>query len=284
MTTPEQIGAVREYYKGTADSYESWHPNFYHFGHFPSLFWLINNLYRTRSLLETNRRSIDTLTHKIVQFANIEAGDKVLDAGCGVGGVTRLLEEHGVEAYGINIVPHQLRLAVEATPRESFPHIHFSMQDFAQTAFPSGFFDKVMFVDCLTHASDKEEVMRETVRVLNPDKGTLVVTDIFQTPSVQNQPSEELSKLEGGMKIEVAGLDDFISLLKSLGFKSIDVQNGSRLVLPTVFILAVTNFFAQLTNKNPNLIKKGNREALVALSKLMLSKRAQYHLIRAKFD
>jgi len=76
-------------------------------------------------------------------------GARVLDAGCGVGGLSAALAERGAEVVGIDISPNLLDVARERTPAELLPQIRFEAGDMLDPSW--GAFDYVVAMDSLIH-------------------------------------------------------------------------------------------------------------------------------------
>ncbi|MBU0496594.1 MAG: methyltransferase domain-containing protein [Candidatus Thermoplasmatota archaeon] len=109
---------------------------------------------------------------------------KVLDAGCGVGGVSIYLAQKypDVRVVGITNVVEQVRMAEGLAQEEGVgASTEFLVGDFCDSGFSSNGFDGVFLVESLGYVADQMRLVREMYRVLKPG-GTLVVIDVFRTP------------------------------------------------------------------------------------------------------
>jgi cyclopropane fatty-acyl-phospholipid synthase-like methyltransferase len=162
-----QHGAVDAYYAETWWDYRIlWLDRralAFHFGHHDRT---------TRShadaLNNANRRLADT--------ARVAAGDRVLDAGCGVGGSSLWLARHRRAAVvGITCVGSQAARARRAARAQGDSPV-FVQGDFMAMPLRDGSFDVVWALESLCHGRDKAAFYREASRLLRPN-GRLVVAE-----------------------------------------------------------------------------------------------------------
>jgi SAM-dependent methyltransferase len=140
----------------------------------------------------------------LAERAGLKAGDRILDAGCGVGGSSIFLARaFGCRCVGITLVEDQARLArgfaaasmasngaapITGTPVPSGDRTHpgsggrarFVVNDFHVPAFKPGSFDAVWAVESFDHAVDKEAWVAAMFRLLKPG-GSLIIADGFRT-------------------------------------------------------------------------------------------------------
>ncbi|MFI5778110.1 methyltransferase domain-containing protein [Nocardia sp. NPDC051570] len=110
---------------------------------------------------------------------NFRAGQRILDAGCGVGGPARTIAASvaGLHITGVTLIQEQVDLAAEYTRTARLAEqITFVTADFNRLPFPDHFFDGAYTFDALCHSPDKATTYRELHRVLAPG-ATFVGTD-----------------------------------------------------------------------------------------------------------
>lgn len=96
-------------------------------------------------------------------------GKLVLDAGCGVGGVTQALVVRGARVIALDIGP---KLAAEARARCGCPAVVGTL---AATGFASNRFDVVVSSEAVEHTPDPRAAVRELYRLVRPG-GALVLS------------------------------------------------------------------------------------------------------------
>lgn len=106
----------------------------------------------------------DLLTH-----VELQAGDRVLDVGCGTGVVTRLAAERvgtSGSVVGLDVNPAMLDVAASATPTEAT--IEWRAASAEAIPFADESFDVVLCGLSLQFVKDREEALCEMRRVLSP--------------------------------------------------------------------------------------------------------------------
>jgi ubiquinone/menaquinone biosynthesis C-methylase UbiE len=110
------------------------------------------------------------------------ASGRVLDVGCGPGGITLLLaaELDGAHVTGVDLARHMLVLAEEK--RTASPHatrLAFRHADAKGLPFDDASFDAVVSNTILHHVPEPLAFLAEVRRVLRPG-GALLVRDLFR--------------------------------------------------------------------------------------------------------
>ena len=120
----------------------------------------------------------------LAKFAKIGRGDRVLDAGCGMGGTSLWLAgAQGANVVGITLGRDQAAAATEEAGRRSLlMSASFLVGDFTAMPFADGAFDVVWVQESLCHAFEKEKFFREAARVLSLN-GRLILADGMLTCS-----------------------------------------------------------------------------------------------------
>jgi tocopherol O-methyltransferase len=139
----------------------------------------------SEALLNTNRVLADR--------AAIKPGDRVLDAGCGVGGSSLwLARERGARVTAITPVPSQVALARRFIASGDLTgSVQVRQADYTAVPLPDASFDVVWALESLCHAEDKAAFYREAARLLAPG-GRIVVAEYMRTRRPLDAAGERL--------------------------------------------------------------------------------------------
>jgi len=178
MLTEEYHKKIVEYYNSTENAYkDSWDLDnslAIHYGYWDE---------KVRSFSESLLR----MNEVMMTHAGITSNDKVLDAGCGVGGSSiYLASKLGCRVTGITLSEKQRQQAsISAVQKNIAQLANFEVMDYCNTSFPDESFDVVWGCESICYACDKEKFIREAFRLLTPG-GRLVVADGFVTKFENN--------------------------------------------------------------------------------------------------
>lgn len=112
---------------------------------------------------------------QLVRMADPEAGQRLLDVGCGNGAAAvRLARTLGLEVTGVDIDPEQIDAAVEAST--DLAAVRFLVADATHLPFAEGEFDLVHTSKTMHHVREWQQALAEMARVLRPG-GQLLYND-----------------------------------------------------------------------------------------------------------
>jgi ubiquinone/menaquinone biosynthesis C-methylase UbiE len=114
-------------------------------------------------------RCIDKLGH------DFRGDESLLDAGCGDGGVARLLRERVGDVVGVDVTP--------SPEWQDAPQLRFEVANAEELPFPNASFDVVHSKDSLHHMEQPKRAMLEYRRVLRPGGTALIVEANRWNPS-----------------------------------------------------------------------------------------------------
>jgi SAM-dependent methyltransferase len=189
-------------------------------------------------------RGAERLTQRLLDAAGVRDGDRVLDAGCGLGGTIASLDQRcsGLALTGLNIDARQVTLAREKVRARAGNSVDFRVGDACEMPFDHASFDAVLAVECIFHFPSRARFFSEARRVLRRG-GRLTLCDFVSAPWVV--PSLTFAKRFLSWHIEAATgpidirctLDGYRKLAKDHGFSVHLVDDITTGTLPTYPVL-----------------------------------------------
>lgn len=183
-----------------------------------------------------HHEAVLNMNRVLANKAGIKANDKVLDAGCGVGGSCLwLARKRHAKMTGINITRKQLERARKLADNQGLSDmIEYKEASFLDTGFDDNTFDVVWGMEAVCYAEDKKEFLKEAYRVLKPG-GKIAVADGFLNDIDPDPKHKQMLNdwLDGWAVPNLWGKNRFEQDLKDVGFKNIDFTDGSKNVVPS---------------------------------------------------
>ncbi len=108
---------------------------------------------------------------KVLAFldrAGVTVDGRVLDAGCGGGGMPLSLAEHARQVVGVDLVNRFGDAGVRLGRERGLSHLHFLQADGMRLPFADGSFDLVLSHAVIEHVADAPLYLRECRRVMAP--------------------------------------------------------------------------------------------------------------------
>lgn len=174
----------------------------------------------------SHARSLLALNHVMAEHAHLRRGERVLDAGCGVGGTSLwLAEEYDATVVGVNVVEdHVERARRYARERHLGAQVRFEVADYARTGLPPSSFDVVWAQESACHAPDKSALAAEAFRVLRPG-GRLVMAEYHIVPG--RESSADLRVLQDGWAMTLDTEAGWRATFEAAGFTDLAVDDIS---------------------------------------------------------
>lgn len=182
------------------------------------------------------RQALAKINKVLATKVKISKRDRVLDAGCGLGGSAIFLaKEIGCRVTGITISAKQVKKARKYTIKNKVENlVNFQKRDYTKTNFPKNTFSVVWAIESVCHAKSKKDFAKEANRILE-NNGRLAVVDFFKTP--KNLTPREKKILDNWAQgWAVPGLltvEDFKQTLKEAGFINVKSDNVTTHIMPS---------------------------------------------------
>jgi SAM-dependent methyltransferase len=166
-----------------------------------------------------------------IENAELKDGQRILDAGCGVGGPARYFAAKlDVAVEGVTVSNFQVEKAKElAGEKQLKGTVNIRQGDYHKIdeLYGSNQFDRVLFLESFGHSDNKELLIEKAFNVLKPG-GMLYIKDLF----VREHPNAEdgvkidaiVSEINKAYRYNVADLNKILSAIRRLNYILIFVK------------------------------------------------------------
>jgi tocopherol O-methyltransferase len=273
---------IAEYYNVTQSHYEKW--------------WNLNNSLSLHygiwgkginsfeeSLVNTNRT--------MMELGNINESDKILDAGCGVGGAAMFLcYNKNVEVIGITLSEKQVNFASRiAKEKKLDSKVSFHVMDYNQTSYEDESFDVVWACESVSSATEKLLFIKEAFRILKKG-GRVILSDFFLSKDDQVDKNSWLNKWAGTWGISnFVSVEFFIENLENHGFFvkgnhdfTDEVYRSAKRLYYASLIGALPSELYNLFNPKSSKFAKGHYKCGYYQYKALMEGLWKYHIIYAE--
>lgn len=181
------------------------------------------------------RESLINTNCVLMDIAQVKKGERILDAGCGVGGSAIFLaKEKQAKVSGVTLSEKQYRYGkkhIEEAGLENLVDINIG--DYTETPFNNNTFDLIWALESLTSAPDKKKFAREAARILKPN-GRIIIADYFATGKNRPDPHNLLEKWRGLWSMaKFLDLDTYIDIFNNEGYKLIRREDVTDAIRPS---------------------------------------------------
>ncbi|XP_047328892.1 24-methylenesterol C-methyltransferase 2-like [Impatiens glandulifera] len=164
---------------------------------------------------------------------NAKPGNKILDAGCGVGGPMRAIAAHsGANIVGITINEYQVGRAKDHNKKAGLDSLCEVVRgNFLEMPFDDNSFDGAYSIEATCHAPNLNEVYSEIYRVLKP--GSLYVSYEWITTELYNGEDQNhvkiIQEIERGDALPgLRSYDEIAATAKKVGFEVVKEKDLAK--------------------------------------------------------
>ncbi len=240
---------IADYYNQTLNHYKRW--------------WKLDEVLAVHygywdGSVKNFKEALLKLNEIMAATAGIEPGQKVLDAGCGVGGsLFYLAREYGIKGVGITLSEKQMEFAEKLRRQKTFAgSLSFSLEDYCNTSFPDNSFDVVWCIESITSTPTKEKFAREAYRLLKKG-GKLIVADYYKL--ADHQLLEKWRKTWSMAPFVTSA--EFEKIVTSAGFNLLAGRNITGNIYPTSLKMYRASLLGALPSVFYNITHKTSRFA-----------------------
>lgn len=166
-------------------------------------------------------------------YANISKGDTVLDLGSGAGNdafVARAIVGDSGHIIGVDMTEKMVEKAASNTKVLGYTNVEFRLGDIENLPIENDSVDVVVSNCVLNLVPDKSAAFAEMYRVLKPG-AHFCVSDMVTKGTIPDSLRKE-AELYAGCVAGAIEQDDYLTLLKKVGFEEISVVKSRLIQLP----------------------------------------------------
>lgn len=241
----------------------------------------VADFYDRRSLTYDDNESLIQICHRLLEYAQVEAGQTILDIGTGTGhlaiALAQIIGDKG-RVVGIDISPRMLEQARIKVDELRFKNIELQLADAEALDYPINTFDRILCANTFPWLEDKEATLRLWHQFLKPGGqisihtpadtayiGAVVLRRVFAKHGILLEASNRLGSVEQCQ-----------NLFANAGFESIEIETEQR--------GSYTNLDKAKVTWEGSVVNPSATSLRVAGNNLSQLSSAQLSQIKAEFD
>lgn len=167
------------------------------------------------------------------EFAQIKPGDTVVDLGSGAGNdcfVARAIAGESGKVIGIDFTETMIEKARENADKLGFNNVEFRMGDIENIPIAANRADVVVSNCVLNLVPNKLQAFKEMFRIMKIG-GHFSVSDVVLVGELPDN-IKNAAELYAGCVSGAIQKDEYLKLLKEVGFENISVQKEKKVIVP----------------------------------------------------
>ena len=177
------------------------------------------------------------------EIANINRGDTVIDLGSGAGNdafvARRIVGETG-KVIGIDMTPEMVIRALQNNQKLGYQNVEFVLGEIENMANIASSVADVVISNCVMNlVPNKEKAFNEVFRTLKTG-GHFSISDIVSIGTLPNGILEA-AELYSGCVAGASEKGEYLGIIKSAGFKNIQIKKERKIDLPDNLLLNYLN-------------------------------------------
>jgi arsenite methyltransferase len=176
------------------------------------------------------------------EFANIKAGDLVIDLGSGAGNdsfVARSVAGATGKVIGVDFTEKMIEKARANAEKLGFHNVEFRYGDIEKLPVSNSVADVVVSNCVMNLVPDKVKAFQETFRVLKPG-GHFSISDIVLVGDLP-EGLRKNAEMYAGCISGAIQKNEYLHIIKDAGFVNIEIQQDKKITLPDEILSAYLN-------------------------------------------
>lgn len=172
------------------------------------------------------------------EFAQIRAGDTVVDLGSGAGNdafVARAIVGDTGSVIGIDMTPEMIDKARDNAAKLGFDNVEFRLGDIEAIPVDDASVDVVVSNCVMNLVPDKQKAFSETFRILKP-YGHFSISDIVLEGELPDSVRKS-AEMYAGCVSGAQQTTDYLETIHNAGFTNVVVQKKKEITLPDEILL-----------------------------------------------
>ncbi|HEV7242109.1 MAG TPA: methyltransferase domain-containing protein [Thermoanaerobaculia bacterium] len=196
--------------------------------------------------VRNHSQAVARMNQELADRLAVSSSDRVLDAGCGVGGTAIFLaKNYGCSVVGVNIVDRQLRIAADNVRRhDAVDQVDLICTSFLNLGLADSSVSAILYIESACHAQVPEQLLREAYRVLRPG-GRIAVTSYFRGDRMLTEREEAFLRFweEAWSMAPLITVESFLDAMQRVGFRNISQRDETRAIAPSARRMYYLSYF-----------------------------------------